>query len=127
MPRVDKADIFAVQWRILAPTNAPQPKREYTFAKKRRWRFDFAWPSEDGGGVAVEIDGGSWMVRRDARGSPVAVGRHNRDEDKDKLNTAAALGWLVLRYSPQMLKAKPCQVIEQVIDTLGAAGLMDGK
>jgi len=126
IPRVDEADTFAAYWRELAPPTVPQPKREHTFAPKRRWRFDFAWPSENGGGVAVEIDGGCWMVRHDAHGRAVAVGRHNQDEDREKLNAAASLGWLVLHYSPKMLKAKPWQVIEQVVDTLGVAGLMDG-
>jgi very-short-patch-repair endonuclease len=125
IPRVDKADLFAAYWRTLAPQGAPQPQREYRFAKSRRWRFDFAWPSEQGGGVAVEIDGGSRMVRKDRRGRPVAVGRHTLDGDLWKLDAAASLGWLVLRYSPQMLRTDPARVIEQVIDTMGVAGIMD--
>ena len=31
-----------------------EPKKEFRFHPKRRWRFDFAWPDEK---FAVEIEG----------------------------------------------------------------------
>lgn len=85
----DKADIFAAMW----PADYPRPQREYVFAHPRRWRFDFAWPWLK---VAVEVDGGQW--------SSFGGGRHNTDADREKMNTAAAMGWRVLRFSPKMLK-----------------------
>lgn len=69
------------------------PEREFLFAIPRRWRFDFAWPYRK---VAVEIEGGLHMN-----------GRHNRaagmEKDMEKYNTAAILGWCVLRYSTAMV------------------------
>lgn len=61
--------------------------REYRFHPTRRWRFDYAWPEHH---VALEIDGGSG-----------GYGRHSRPggmrADHEKLNTATAMGWKVLR------------------------------
>ena len=55
----------------------------------RKWRFDYAFPKLK---VAIEIDGAVWKL-----------GRHNRPKgyiaDMEKLNTAASMGWLVLRFS----------------------------
>lgn len=73
-------------------------QREYEFAKSigRKWRFDFAWPAQR---LCVEIDGGNRMVR-----NGVAVGRHTSEKDAEKLNTAATMGWRVLRYTPRQVK-----------------------
>lgn len=63
--------------------------KELRFYPERRWRFDYAFPVLK---VAIEIDGAVW-----------AQGRHNRPAgylaDMEKLNTAASMGWLVLRIS----------------------------
>lgn len=65
--------------------------REYRFHPTRRWRFDYAIPSCR---VAIEIDGGIWTY-----------GRHNRAsgylKDLEKFNTAAEMGWLVLKFTPK--------------------------
>jgi very-short-patch-repair endonuclease len=93
---------FAALWRMLAPFGLPAPVAEYRFCKARRWRFDYAWPAPRGG-VAVEVDGGQF--------APLG-GRHNGDKDREKLNTAAALGWRVLRFSPRMLTDDPAGCVE---------------
>lgn len=63
--------------------------KEHVFHFTRNWRFDYAIPQIK---VAIEIDGGVW-----------GYGRHNRAQgyinDMEKLNNAAALGWLVLRFT----------------------------
>lgn len=63
--------------------------KEHIFHYTRKWRFDYAIPDLK---VAIEIDGGVWEY-----------GRHNRPQgyinDMEKLNNAAALGWLVLRFT----------------------------
>jgi very-short-patch-repair endonuclease len=82
-----------------------EPEREYRFCE-RRWRFDFAWPEEK---VAVECDGGQWLARG---------GRHARDQDREKLNRAAVLGWRVLRYSREMLERGQAEVIDQILAAL---------
>lgn len=64
---------------------------EHRFHPTRMWRFDYAIPSHR---IAIEIDGGVWIE-----------GRHNRPKgyiaDLDKFNNAAALGWRVLKFTPQ--------------------------
>jgi very-short-patch-repair endonuclease len=80
---------------LLHQYGIPEPTPEYRFNPQRRWRFDFAWLSER---VAVEIDGGQWRA---------GGGRHNTDSDREKLNTAAALGWCVLRFSHSALRDDP--------------------
>ena len=63
--------------------------KELQFHPERKWRFDYAFPSRK---IAIEIDGAIWTL-----------GRHNRPRgylaDMEQLNTAASMGWLVLRFS----------------------------
>jgi hypothetical protein len=74
----------------------PEAQREYAFLQPwRNHRFDYAWPEHL---VAVELDGGQWHA---------GGGRHNTDEDRFKLNSAAALGWRVLRFSGTALNEDP--------------------
>lgn len=101
-PRTDKADAFLFLWRALAPAGAPQPAREFLFVPGRKFRADFAFVLAR---VIVEIDGGQWQAHG---------GRHAHDEDREKFNLAAELGWRVLRYSPEMLERRPGDVVTQV-------------
>lgn len=71
----------------------PKPEREYRFAKPRRWRFDFAWPTRL---VAVEVEGGRWVGGRHT--SPVGFGK-----DCEKYSEAAARGWRIVRVTPEMV------------------------
>jgi very-short-patch-repair endonuclease len=106
--RKDLADDFAALWRNIGPREYPLT-REYYFAKPRRWRFDAAWPDQF---VAVEMEGGIWSRGRHTRG--VGVRR-----DMEKYNTAARLGWCVLRFATNDLKDDPVGVVEQVTAALG--------
>src|SRR3546814_3330096 len=67
----------------------PAPKAEHVFHPDRRWRFDFAWIDRK---LAVEIEGGV-----------LSRGRHVRPKgfqnDCEKYNAAANLGWTVLRFT----------------------------
>lgn len=96
---------FLAAWRAFAPPDAPQPVEQHRFCPKRRYAFDFAWLDAM---VAVEIDGGQWAPHG---------GRHATDADRWKLNTAASLGWRVLRFSGSMLAA-PETCIRVVLDAL---------
>ena len=83
--------------------------KEYKFHPERRWRFDFAIPKYK---IAIEIDGGIWTY-----------GRHNRSQgyiaDMEKLNEAAALGWVVLKFTPQeQYKRTTFKLIKQTIKTV---------
>jgi very-short-patch-repair endonuclease len=79
---------------------------EYRFCE-RRWRFDFAFPLKR---VAVEVEGGIYTF-----------GRHNRPTgmiaDMAKYNEAAAMGWTVLRFTPQQVKKG--EAINKILKTLG--------
>lgn len=86
----------------------PPPVRELTFYPGRRWRFDFAWTDAL---VACEVDGGQF-----AHGG----GRHATDADRDKLNHAAALGYRVLRFSPQQIARDPAGCVALIRRALEA-------
>lgn len=74
---------------IAAPAvfGVPMFEVEHAFHPGRLWRFDYAWPALK---VALEVDGGAG-----------GYGRHSRPggmrKDHEKLNTAAVMGWTVLR------------------------------
>lgn len=78
----------------------PAGVAEYSFAAPwRAWRFDWAWPAAR---VAVELDGMAWQA---------GGGHHNTDADREKLNSAAALGWRVLRFTSKALRAEPAACV----------------
>ena len=85
---------FAAWVAVLRLYRVPLPEREYRFCD-RLWRFDYAWPDQK---VALEVDGGVWLK---------GGGRHTRGsgwlKDTEKLNTAASLGWRLLRTTPDGL------------------------
>ena len=105
--RVDKSYLFYDAWRLLAADRA-EPVAEYPFSKVlgRRHRFDWAFVPER---VGVEVDGGVWSANG---------GRHASDTDREKLNLAASLRWLVFRFSPQMLERDPAGCVELVVKAL---------
>lgn len=94
---------LAQLWPTLAP-DLPQPEAEYRFYPARRWRFDFAWPAHK---LAVELDGGQYLVRYGADGQVMVGGRHNGEADREKCNTAAVLGWRLLHFSKQRFESDP--------------------
>lgn len=79
-------------------------RQEYRFHPVRRWRFDFAWPDKL---VAIEINGGSWKGYH-KKDSEEKGGRHNHpvslENDYQKYNEAALLGWKVFLLTGKMLK-----------------------
>lgn len=70
--------------------------KEFAFHPKRRWRFDYAIPEYR---IAIEVEGGVWTQ-----------GRHTRAKgflgDMDKYNTAAVMGWTLVRTTPNKLMTK---------------------
>lgn len=85
-----KIDIFVQTCRQVLAVDVV---KELQFHPTRKWRFDYAIPAKK---IAVEVEGGAWVQ-----------GRHNRAQgfiaDMEKYNTAAAMGWRLLRATPQML------------------------
>ena len=98
---------FAQIWRALAPRSI-ELVQEHRFHGTRRWRFDFAHlPSK----TAIEIDGSVFMFGRHTRGAGYT-------NDCEKLNEAAALGWLVFRLTTGMVKQEPARWIKLIAETI---------
>lgn len=84
----------------------PRFEREHLFAKQaygRNWRFDFACQKYM---LAVEIEG---LVVRQINGEWICTGRHANvtgfREDCVKYASAAALGWMLLRFEQSQVKS----------------------
>lgn len=84
-------ETFAGQIRL---ARLPAPVREHRFHPSRRWRMDFAYPTEK---VAVEIEGGIWTGGRHTRGNGFI-------SDCEKYNAAQLAGWLVLRVAAEHVR-----------------------
>jgi len=118
MTTSDLEAAFSRAFALLA-ADYPQPVREYRFHPTRKWRFDFAWPRvvcgvREAGGVAVEIEGGSWSQGRHTRGAGYAG-------DCAKYNAAVMSGWRVLRFTSDMLYSDLRACVAQVV------ALLDGE
>lgn len=74
----------------------PDPVREMRIVELRRWRADFAWPEKM---LMVECEGGHWAGGRHSRGGTAF------DNDAEKYNEAALLGWRVLRVTSTHIKS----------------------
>jgi len=84
----------------------PEPEREYHFCK-RRWRFDFAYPDQM---IAIECEGGTWSGGRHSRGQGF-------EDDCIKYNTAAIMGWVVLRFTGKLINNwYAISVIEEALE-----------
>ena len=91
-------------------------EKEWKFHPVRKWRFDYSIPKYK---IAIEIDGGVWTY-----------GRHNRSTgylaDMEKFNAAAALGWVVLKFTPQQqYTRKTLEIIRQTIKTIRDEKIQD--
>ena len=88
---------------ICRAAGLPVPSPEYRFDEKRRFRFDYAWPTVK---LGLEVEGGVWR----GYGKAGAGGAHshpvNIERDIEKYNLAALAGWRVLRYAPEDLTSK---------------------
>lgn len=82
----------ALETRIIQ-AGLPRPEQEWRFHPVRKWRFDFAYPALM---VAVEIEGGTWSGGRHTRGD-------GYEKDCEKYNTAALMGWKVIRLTTGMI------------------------
>ena len=85
-------ETFAAQLQSLS---LPRPEREFRFNPSRKWRADFAWPSEM---LIVEVDGGTHTQGRHVRAEGFRI-------DCEKHNSAVMLGWRVLRGDAKMVKS----------------------
>jgi len=80
-------------------------EREYRFNSARKWRSDFAIPDYK---ILIEVEGATFANGRHTRGRGYA-------NDCEKYNSAACLGWTVLRYTSDMLRDNPGRVLDDVL------------
>jgi very-short-patch-repair endonuclease len=93
-------------WQCKA-AKLPAPVREHRFAPPRRWRFDLSWPDRK---LAVEVEGGSFVAGRHSRGAGM-------EADMEKYNTAALMGWFVLRVNNHMVEdGRALAWVEQALE-----------
>ncbi|EOQ63927.1 hypothetical protein F935_01557 [Acinetobacter calcoaceticus ANC 3811] len=80
--------------------------QEYKFHPKRKWRADFLIM---GTKILVEVEGGIWSGGRHTRGKGYLG-------DMEKYNEAAMMGFTVLRFSTEQVKAGVAiKQIEQLV------------
>lgn len=84
---------------------------EFMFHPTRKWRFDYAIPAAQ---VAIEVEGGAYTQGRHTRG-------RGFEADMEKYNTAEAMGWHVLRVTPDRLCApKTIELVHRtVVNAMG--------
>ncbi len=95
--KVKKAQqVDTLHQRVLAQlVGFPDPTTELMFHPKRKWRFDYAWPTRM---IALEVHGGIHSGGRHTRGRGFV-------EDRAKMNEATLLGWTVLEVTPEHIKS----------------------
>ena len=71
----------------------PPYEKEILFHPSRKWRMDYAWPELK---IAVEIHGGIFSGGRHTTGVGFIA-------DREKMNEAQLLGWIVLEVAPDHL------------------------
>jgi very-short-patch-repair endonuclease len=98
------------QMEMLLKAYSIDHEREYRFAPPRRWRADFAILPQR---ILIEIEGGVWSGGRHTRG-------WGFENDCEKYNCAALLGWKVLRYSTAMVISG--EAIAQIAEALQSEG-----
>jgi len=97
------ADLLAFKIR---EAGLPEPEREFRFHPERQWRADFGWPVQ---GVLVEFEGGAYSGGRHTCGKGF-------ENDCEKYNTAALLGYVVLRFTARHVESgKALEAIEQAL------------
>jgi len=104
----DKSDLEQSFLFYINALQLPAPIREWRFHPVRRWRFDFAWPDRL---VAVECEGGTWSEGRHVRGGGF-------ENDCWKYNSAAVLGWKVLRVTGGMLDKDALDFLDLLVQAL---------
>lgn len=97
-------------------------RKEFYFFEDRKWRFDFCFPNEK---LAIEVEGGAFKKRtykskRTGKIITTIGGRHNSAKgflnDMEKYNTAAMLGYRLLRFTPQsIMTSKALDIIKECL------------
>lgn len=95
----------------------PVPDQQFRFCPTRRWRADFAYPSDR---LLIEVDGGIYSGGRHTRGSGF-------EADCEKTSTAAAMGYRVIRVTRRMIEdGRAAALIQQALLPARDAGEEEG-
>ena len=102
-PQTPKSDFFTLLCKSDLKLDCI---KEHKFHPVRRWRFDYAIPTAK---IAIEVEGGVWTG-----------GRHTSPKgflnDMEKYNTAAIMGWRLLRTTPDRLCSnETLQMVRDII------------
>ena len=102
-PQTPKSDFFTLLCKSDLKLDCI---KEHKFHPVRRWRFDYAIPTAK---IAIEVEGGVWTG-----------GRHTSPKgflnDMEKYNTAAIMGWRLLRNTPDRLCSnETLQMVRDII------------
>ena len=110
----EKSDYVAKLAFQIRAVGLPAPVREYRFYPKRMWRADFAWPNQM---LLVEYEGGVFMQsQKNSKGFGWHQSKGHMLGDMSKYNTAAMLGFRVLRYTANHVKSgQAIKEIEQAL------------
>lgn len=85
---------------------------EHRFCKERKFRFDYACPELK---IAVEKEGGIWLKGGGAHSRPQNILR-----DMEKYNLATAMGWKIIRRTPdQLVKPETIELLTKTLETHG--------
>lgn len=103
MTETDLTRKFDTLWRQIG---GPELEREVRFHPRRRFKFDRASRVAR---VAVELDGGTWVGGRHVSGVGFA-------RDCEKLNLAILAGYVVFRFTTDMLDTDPAGHLEPVAE-----------
>lgn len=99
-----QAPVNAIANTLHDMEDMPAFSRETQFAPGRQWAFDIAWPTLM---VALEYEGNTW-AQTNGENAKSKFSRHTVGAgyrgDVDKYNTAASLGWLVIRVTADMVR-----------------------
>jgi hypothetical protein len=85
--KIEKVDLFPGHIKTVLKQRCV---KEYYFHPVRKWRFDYALPELK---IAIEVEGGVWSGGRHITGTGFLG-------DCDKYNSAAVMGWIVIRVQP---------------------------
>lgn len=104
MPRTSKAEECLAAALDAQPLPGWDLTREFQFDRGRKWKFDFAFPSQR---LAIEVDG---RYHRTLKG---------QNSDSVKLNEALRQGWRVLHCpSDRMSKLRATELVLLVWELL---------
>lgn len=104
-PKLDAKESLRNAWLLC--TDAEWPfEPEVRFDAVRKWRLDWADRMIK---LGIEVDG----VVRSCRGRHQTI--TGLTADYEKTNAAAQAGWIVLHYTPQMIKSNPYDVVNQIL------------